>query len=60
MAAAPYFGTLCSQSQAGLYLSVILVPVEFIALMVAGTQIGLERKANAFIPPPKPSSPALS
>ncbi|KAI1125211.1 hypothetical protein F5Y10DRAFT_247690 [Nemania abortiva] len=55
----PYFGTLCSQSEAALYLSVILVPVEFVALMVAGGQMGLERKAKAFVPA-KPSSPALS
>lgn len=60
MTVAPYFGTLCSQSEAALYLSIILVPVEFIALLVAGAQMGLERKAKAFIPPPKPSSPALS
>ncbi|KAI1110768.1 hypothetical protein F5Y14DRAFT_465261 [Nemania sp. NC0429] len=60
MTVAPYFSTLCRQSEAGLYLSVILVPVEFVALMVAGAQMGLERKARAFIPPPKPSSPALS
>ncbi|KAJ8119782.1 hypothetical protein ONZ43_g3340 [Nemania bipapillata] len=56
----PYFGTLCRQSEVALYLSVILVPVEFIALMVAGGQMGLERKAKAFVPAPKPSSPALS
>ncbi|KAJ8124785.1 hypothetical protein O1611_g8856 [Lasiodiplodia mahajangana] len=55
----PYFGTLCRQSEAALYLSVILVPVEFIALMVAGGQMGLERKTKAFVPA-KPSSPALS
>ncbi|KAI0118619.1 hypothetical protein GGR51DRAFT_554306 [Nemania sp. FL0031] len=59
MRVAPYFGTLCRQSEAALYLSVILVPVEFIALMVAGGQLGLERKTRAFVPA-KPSSPALS
>ncbi|KAI0875071.1 hypothetical protein GGS24DRAFT_500151 [Hypoxylon argillaceum] len=56
----PYFGTLCRQSEVALYLSVILVPIEFITLLVAGGQMGLERKAKAFIPAPKPSSPALS
>ncbi|KAI1164225.1 hypothetical protein F5B18DRAFT_650937 [Nemania serpens] len=60
MTVAPYFGTLCRQSEAGLYLSVILVPVEFVAVMVAGAQMGLERKAKTFVLPPKPSSPALS
>ncbi|TGJ79657.1 hypothetical protein E0Z10_g9100 [Xylaria hypoxylon] len=57
----PYFGTLCKQSQTALYLSVILVPVEFITLVAAGVQMGLERKARAFVPARKPSfSPALS
>ncbi|KAI0532121.1 hypothetical protein GGR58DRAFT_197649 [Xylaria digitata] len=57
----PYFGTLCKQNQTALYLTVILVPVEFITLMAAGVQMGLERKARVFIPARKPSfSPALS
>ncbi|KAI1173910.1 hypothetical protein F4777DRAFT_416765 [Nemania sp. FL0916] len=60
MKVAPYFGTLCNQSEAALYLSVILVPVEFIAMVVAGGQMGLERKAKAFVPTPKQGSPALS
>ncbi|KAI0412320.1 hypothetical protein F5X98DRAFT_379872 [Xylaria grammica] len=57
----PYFGTLCKQSQTALYLSVILVPAEFITLVAAGVQMGLERKTRAFVPARKPSlSPALS
>ncbi|KAI0455214.1 hypothetical protein F5B21DRAFT_208650 [Xylaria acuta] len=56
----PHFGTLCNQSKAALYLAVILVPVEFIILVAAGAQMGMERKAKAFAPAPKPSSPALS
>ncbi|KAI0976437.1 hypothetical protein F4678DRAFT_225444 [Xylaria arbuscula] len=57
----PYFGTLCRQSQTALYLSVILVPVEFVTLVAAGVQMGLERKARTFVPVRKPSfSPALS
>jgi len=60
MSVQPYFGTLCRQSKAALYLSVILVPVELILLTVAGVQMGLERKASGFEPSHKPSSPALS
>ncbi|KAI1810904.1 hypothetical protein GGS20DRAFT_144264 [Poronia punctata] len=57
----PYFGTLCRQSKAALYLAVILVPLELITLTVAGVQMSLERKAGAFhASAPKVSSPALS
>lgn len=56
----PHFGTLCRQSEAALYLSVILVPVEFVVLVVAGVQMSLERKARGFVPAQKMSSPALS
>ncbi|KAI0437104.1 hypothetical protein F4803DRAFT_174180 [Xylaria telfairii] len=56
----PHFGTLCNQSKTALYLAVILAPVEFIALAVAGAQMAMERKTRAFVPAPKPSSPALS
>jgi hypothetical protein len=56
----PYFGTLCRQSKAALYLAVILVPLELITFTVAGVQMALERKAGAFQPAAKPSSPALS
>ncbi|KAI0184671.1 hypothetical protein EV127DRAFT_515941 [Xylaria flabelliformis] len=56
----PHFGTLCKQSKTALYLAVILIPVEFIILTVAGAQMAMERKTKAFVPAPKPSSPALS
>ncbi|KAI1739875.1 hypothetical protein F4680DRAFT_420353 [Xylaria scruposa] len=56
----PHFGTLCKQSKTALYLAVILIPVEFIILTVAGAQMGMERKTKTFVPAPKPSSPALS
>ncbi|KAI1326070.1 hypothetical protein F5Y16DRAFT_422317 [Xylariaceae sp. FL0255] len=55
----PHFGSLCSQSKAALYLSVILVPVELIALSVAVIEMAFERKA-ASMPIRKASSPALS
>jgi hypothetical protein len=60
MSIQPHFGTLCRQSEASLYLSVILVPVELLILTVAGVQMVLERKASAFNPSHKPGSPALS
>lgn len=43
MTSAPYFGTLCSSSWASVYLSVILVPLEAVALCVAGWQLKAEK-----------------
>jgi Na+/H+ antiporter NhaC len=56
----PHFGTLCKQSRAGLYLSIILIPVEAVILGVAGYQVGLERYINTMAQGRKSSSPALS
>ncbi|EHK47546.1 hypothetical protein TRIATDRAFT_157437 [Trichoderma atroviride IMI 206040] len=44
--AQPHFGALCKQSQAGVILSVLLVPLEAAILGVAGYQAILERKAT--------------
>ncbi|OTA07886.1 tryptophanyl-tRNA synthetase [Trichoderma parareesei] len=41
----PHFGTLCRQSEAGVALSVMLVPLEAAILAVAGYQVVLERQA---------------
>ncbi|KAK6949978.1 hypothetical protein Daesc_008301 [Daldinia eschscholtzii] len=60
MGAKPHFGTLCSESRAALYLSVILVPIELIVFTVAGYQSILERKALGFIPSHKAGSPVPS
>lgn len=46
MTAGPHFGTLCKQSRAGLYLSVLLVPLELVAFAAAGYQLLLERNAS--------------
>lgn len=43
MTAAPHFGTLCSASWASVVLAVILVPVEAVALCVAGWQLKSEK-----------------
>ncbi|KAL7795745.1 hypothetical protein V8C37DRAFT_27297 [Trichoderma ceciliae] len=42
----PHFGALCKQSQAGVVLSVLLVPLEAAILAVAGYQALLERQAT--------------
>ncbi|KAK4074379.1 hypothetical protein V8C40DRAFT_245400 [Trichoderma camerunense] len=42
----PHFGTLCKQNQAGVVLSVLLVPLEAAILAVAGYQAVLERQAT--------------
>lgn len=43
----PHWATLCKQSQAGLTLSVLLVPLEAIVLGVALYELGVRRSANA-------------
>lgn len=44
MRAQPHFGTLCRQSEAGVALTVLLVPLEAAVLAVAGYQAVLERQ----------------
>ncbi|KAI0481062.1 hypothetical protein GGR56DRAFT_303302 [Xylariaceae sp. FL0804] len=56
----PYFGSLCRESRAALYLSVVLVPLELAIFAMAGYQMLLERKAGGLAPATKSSSPALS
>lgn len=46
MAQRPHFGTLCKQSQAGLYLSVLLVPIEAIILGAGVCQMMLEKRVS--------------
>ncbi|KAM0334147.1 hypothetical protein ACHAQA_001167 [Verticillium albo-atrum] len=46
MAARPHFGTLCKQSRVGLYLTVLLVPLEVLVLGAAVVQAVLERNAG--------------
>jgi hypothetical protein len=46
MSMQPHFGTLCKQSQAGVVLSVLLVPLEAAILAVAGYQAVLERQTT--------------
>ncbi|KAF6844938.1 hypothetical protein CMUS01_00604 [Colletotrichum musicola] len=46
MAQRPHFGTLCKQSQAGLYLSVLLIPIEVIVLGAGAYQMVLEKNVS--------------
>lgn len=48
MSQAPYFGTLCGQSWASVYLAVILVPLEAAALCIAVFQDKAEKHAAAY------------
>ena len=58
----PYFGTLCKESQASLALAILLVPLELLVLLLAGTQAVLERKLESIMPARMRvrGSPALS
>ncbi|KAJ4311676.1 hypothetical protein N0V84_010311 [Fusarium piperis] len=62
MTTQPHFDTLCKQSQAGVALSVLLVPVEAIILGLAAYQFTLRRQLNltARGPGRKAGSPVLS
>ncbi|OLN81791.1 hypothetical protein CCHL11_08924 [Colletotrichum chlorophyti] len=46
MVTRPHFGTLCKQSQAGLYLSVLSIPIEAIVLVAGSYQMILERNVT--------------
>lgn len=48
MTSAPYFGTLCNSSWASVYLAVILVPLEAVALCVAGWQLKAEKHVSQY------------
>lgn len=44
----PHFGTLCKESYAGLYMAILLIPLEALVLAVAGWQMKLERYTTAY------------
>lgn len=59
----PYFGTLCKQSEAGLALSILLVPLEALVLVIAGYQLLVQKQLDRMAmekQAQKQSSPALS
>lgn len=55
----PNFGTLCRESWTGVYLSVLLIPVEAAVLAVAGWQLKAERHATAYSRARKSNSPIM-
>jgi hypothetical protein len=44
----PHWNTLCRQSYAGLYLSIVLIPVEAVVLALAGWEMKVERQVSGF------------
>ncbi|EPE09974.1 hypothetical protein F503_05069 [Ophiostoma piceae UAMH 11346] len=57
---APKFASLCSASHAAVDLAIILIPVEFIAFVLAGWELKVERYTAAYAHARKTPSPALS
>ncbi|KAK4148606.1 hypothetical protein C8A00DRAFT_38817 [Chaetomidium leptoderma] len=49
MSQAPHWDTLCQQSHAGLYLAILLIPVEVIALALAAFQMKVERYTDQYL-----------
>ncbi|KAJ4304356.1 hypothetical protein N0V88_001969 [Collariella sp. IMI 366227] len=46
MSQQPHWATLCRQSHAGLYLAILLIPVEFVALVLAALQMKVEKEVE--------------
>jgi len=55
----PHFGTLCKESYAGLYLAILLIPVEAAVLAIASWQMKVERHTSAYTHARKSSSPVM-
>ena len=55
----PHFGTLCKESWAGLYLSILLIPVEAAVFAFASWQKKIEKHADAYSQARKSSSPVM-
>ncbi len=59
MSQRPHFATLCKESQAGLYLSILLIPVEALVLALASWQLKLQKHTTAYARARKSSSPII-
>lgn len=59
MSSRPHFATLCSESWAAVYLSVLLIPIEAGVLAAAGWQVKIERHATAYADARKQASPVI-
>ncbi|CAK7206423.1 hypothetical protein SEUCBS139899_009215 [Sporothrix eucalyptigena] len=57
---APQFASLCKASHAGVDLAILLIPVEFIAFVLAGVELKLQRYTAAYTNARKTPSPMLS
>lgn len=63
MASEPHFKTICHESETGLYLSIILLPLQVIVVALAAVTVVGEKKARAQVLEngrEKGASPALS
>ncbi|KAK4043965.1 hypothetical protein C8A01DRAFT_31838 [Parachaetomium inaequale] len=49
MSQAPHWDTLCQQGHAGLYLAILLIPVEVVALALAAFQVKVERYTDRYL-----------
>ncbi|KAK4237922.1 hypothetical protein C8A03DRAFT_44287 [Achaetomium macrosporum] len=58
MSQQPHWNTLCHQSHAGLYLAILLIPVEVVALGLAARQMQLERYTDRYLAARKTPVPA--
>lgn len=56
----PHFGQLCRESWAGVYLAVLLVPVEAGALAAAAWVMRVERYTSAYVGARRTPSPAMA
>lgn len=55
----PHFATLCKESWAGVYMSVLLVPIEALVLAAAGWQLKLEKHTSAYSNARRTPSPVM-
>ncbi|KAK4214521.1 hypothetical protein QBC37DRAFT_148251 [Rhypophila decipiens] len=55
----PHWGTLCRQSEGGLYLAILLIPVEAAALGLAGYQMKVEKYTSSYSGAARKGSPVL-
>lgn len=63
MSSEPHFGTICRESKTGLYLSIILIPLQVIVVGLAAATVISEKKARGHVTEirrEKGGSPAFS
>lgn len=55
----PHFATLCKESWTGVYMSILLIPIEAAVLAVAGWQLKLEKHTSAYSNARRTPSPVM-